>query len=213
MTPDPKDPLEQYLFDSFAHYRQTAPGPIPPPKWMELVKGWHGLWLAAQRKCGRPVVTSDCHRLYALYPRHIGKESALRAIAKALQKHDVEKLAAAVKRFKFCTDRWKRADRTFIPHCATWFNEGRFEDDQREWERGGQALEKDAEAPLKPAIDYPEPPAWLSWVDRNWPGSVFATGKIMNMDGRLRWAEVPRADQREMSEAILAETSDSTQTA
>ncbi len=159
MPANPKDPFARFLYDSFAEHRK-AHGAMTEPQWIEQCTLWHDQWHAARRKRQGLVVSPGCHRLYALYPRHIGKEAALKAIGKALEKEPEEKLVAAVNRFKFATDRWPKDERQFIPHPATWFNEGRYEDDPAEWDRGHAAPR--TPAPKPEPIE--EPSGWLTWA-------------------------------------------------
>lgn len=140
-------------------------------------------------KSSHLTVTSDCHLIYALFPRHIGKEAALKAIAKAIAKAGVEKLVIAVNRYKFCTDRWKKEDRQYIPHPATWFNEGRYDDDQSEWEKGGAPSEK-------PKISlYVEPDRW-TWTEmarKLWPDATIHL---------LEWRDVSHTCKTEIHSKI-----------
>ncbi len=36
--------------------------------------------------------------------------------------------------------RWPAEDRKFVPHPATWFNQERYLDDPKEWQRGAAAV-------------------------------------------------------------------------
>ena len=40
-----------------------------------------------------------------------------------------------MKTYADATTRWPVADRQFIPHPATWFNRGSYDDDPKEWSR------------------------------------------------------------------------------
>ena len=80
--------------------------------------------------------------IYQSYPRKIAKANALKAIAKVLASgreadwllERVEAYAAAV----------AAQDPKFIPHPATWFNGGRFDDDPAEWGVSSQKNEPSA---------------------------------------------------------------------
>lgn len=87
--------------------------------------------------------------IYAAYPRHVGKEAALRAIEKAAKRvkgwilidsGPYPQLLRAVEKYADAVTRWPAADKKFIPHPATWFNQGRYDDDPREWQRGAAAV-------------------------------------------------------------------------
>lgn len=85
--------------------------------------------------------------IYKAYPRHVGRQSAIKAINKAalaLRKADpglfaLGHLLDATKAYKAATDSWPAADKKFIPHPASWFNAGCYEDDRKEWNRGFKA--------------------------------------------------------------------------
>ena len=74
--------------------------------------------------------------IYELYPRQVGKKKAHESILRALRLVKYKKLASVVQYYAEC----QRAniengttDKRFIPHPATWFNQGRWDDDPSEW--------------------------------------------------------------------------------
>ena len=73
--------------------------------------------------------------IYAAYPRKVGPAAALRAINKALHTLDPTYLEMQTKAFADACSRWPEEDRRFIPHPATWFNRGSYNDDPATWER------------------------------------------------------------------------------
>lgn len=87
-------------------------------------------------------------RIYAAYPRHVGRRKALAAIETALKAickergEDAGKSTAAewlferTQAFADAVKKWPPSERQFIPHPSTWFNQGRYADDPKEWERG-----------------------------------------------------------------------------
>ena len=85
-------------------------------------------------------------RIYAAYPRQVGKEAARRAIAKAVvaisdRGEENPHLWLLNRVTLFSGSRAGRAGK-FCPHPATWFNAGRYDDNQEEWDRadsGGAA--------------------------------------------------------------------------
>jgi hypothetical protein len=120
--------------------------------------------------------------IYFEYPRHVAKQDAVKSIAKAIG-------AVALRDFKDDQDaakEWlkarvvkygnspqgKRVDRSLIPHPATWFNAGRYDDNESEWnyvgvERGkakSRAFGAGASEPpcsgFGEVLSRPEP-AWL----------------------------------------------------
>lgn len=83
--------------------------------------------------------------LYLAYPRKVARGAALPAIAKALRrvteehggKQD-EALAWLMERVQVYAGKvakWPVADRRFIPHGSTWFNQERYYDDEECWGR------------------------------------------------------------------------------
>jgi len=69
--------------------------------------------------------------IYNEYPRKVGKSAAIKAILKALKYETHETLITAVQAYCKAIE---RKDRQFIPHPATWFSQGRYNDDPAEWE-------------------------------------------------------------------------------
>lgn len=73
--------------------------------------------------------------IYAAYPRKEAKQDALRAIEKALTKRSAAELLKATQNYAAAVQQWIPDDKKFVPHPATWFNGGRFDDDPKTWER------------------------------------------------------------------------------
>ena len=69
---------------------------------------------------------ADFDKFWAVYPRKVSKEAARKAFAKV--KEPVELLINAVEKQKQ-TEQWTKDGGRFIPHPATWLNQGRWEDD------------------------------------------------------------------------------------
>lgn len=74
--------------------------------------------------------------IYKTYPRKAGKIAALKAIERATGRKGADDLLAATKAFAAAVKTWPESDRCFVPHPATWFNRGSYDDDPSEWERG-----------------------------------------------------------------------------
>jgi hypothetical protein len=66
----------------------------------------------------------DFEIFYQAYPRHTARAAAEKAFARAIKKTTLEILLAAVERQK---PAW--TDPQFIPHPATWLNQGRWADE------------------------------------------------------------------------------------
>jgi len=72
--------------------------------------------------------------IYSAYPRKVAPSDALKAIAKAIAKgktpaHLLERTTA----YAAATALWTEDELRFIPHPATWFNGGRYDDDPKTW--------------------------------------------------------------------------------
>jgi hypothetical protein len=85
-------------------------------------------------------VKTPAEQLYDAYPRHEGKDAALKAIERALGKEDFDTLLTAVLDFARSP---KGQAGEFCPMPATWFNQGRWKDDRSKWQYGsGRAATK-----------------------------------------------------------------------
>ncbi len=80
--------------------------------------------------------------VYQSYPRKVGRQAALRAIAKAIQvvaDRGIEDPAAwLVEKVQAFAKSPAGNAGEFVPHPSTWFNEGRYDDDPAEWSKVGQ---------------------------------------------------------------------------
>jgi hypothetical protein len=81
-----------------------------------------------------PTVVSP-ETIYEAYPRKVAKQDALKAISRAMQAVPAIRLLERTQSFAAAVARWGPDDRTFIPHPATWFNRGSYDDDPTTWER------------------------------------------------------------------------------
>jgi hypothetical protein len=92
---------------------------------------------------------SGCLEIYSIYPRKEGKQAALKAIEKAVirlmkgevphspmsRREAVDYLTLRVTEYADSAV-GSQSDQTMIPHPSTWFNQGRYDDDQSNWESG-----------------------------------------------------------------------------
>lgn len=89
--------------------------------------------------------------IYAAYPRKVGKKAAVEAIKRAIKRinadpswNQVSFLSAEqyvlnrVFLFAEAVEKWPADERNYCPHPSTWFNQGRYDDDPKEWQRGSQ---------------------------------------------------------------------------
>jgi len=75
---------------------------------------------------------AEVSQIYDAYPRHVGKQAAYRAIQRALRAVGFAELLEAVTEYANAS---RGADKNYIPHPATWFNQGRWDDDRTQWEQ------------------------------------------------------------------------------
>ena len=73
-------------------------------------------------------------RFWDTYPRKTGKKAALHAWSKAGDKPDIEEIVTAIEAQKQSAQ-WQKDGGQFIPHPATWLNQGRWDDDPEIGER------------------------------------------------------------------------------
>ncbi len=82
----------------------------------------------------KPLTIAD--HIYSAYPRKVGRKAALNAIRAALKVKTHEDLMDAVKAYAEAVAAWPAIDRAqFVPHPATWFNRGSYDDDRSTWVR------------------------------------------------------------------------------
>jgi hypothetical protein len=77
--------------------------------------------------------TTTAEDIYAAYPRKVAKKDALKAIFNAMKTAGREKLLVATKQYAAAMAKCPLEERKYIPHPATWFNRGSYEDDPAEW--------------------------------------------------------------------------------
>jgi hypothetical protein len=79
------------------------------------------------------ILRASSEKIYAAYPRKVGKPIAITAIIKALGKTTFDHLMNAAQAYaKVCAD-LPANRRQFSPYPATWFNQERYNDGAKEW--------------------------------------------------------------------------------
>ncbi len=80
--------------------------------------------------------SGDLEAIYQAYPRRIAKTNALAAIRKVVASGiSADLLLEKTQQFAAATAKWGEGDKKFIPHPATWFNRGSYDDDPKTWIR------------------------------------------------------------------------------
>jgi cell fate (sporulation/competence/biofilm development) regulator YmcA (YheA/YmcA/DUF963 family) len=74
--------------------------------------------------------TSDAEMIYSAYPKKVGKQQAMKAIAQSLKQIPACELLPIVQQYAKARD---GADQQYTPNPATWFNQGRWMDDPETW--------------------------------------------------------------------------------
>ena len=166
---DVRQPFAEFLYSCFCEYRATLPPntSIAGKLWREKVAEWHERWHEARKPRKQPkVVSAEAEAIFALYPRKVGKQAALRAIVRALEKLPPDVLLERVRTFAEVVSRWPAMDKPhLIPHPLTWFSQGRYEDDPAAWLRPNMTAPARVVKPL-PAVSEPE--GWRAYVMREW---------------------------------------------
>ncbi len=91
----------------------------------------------------KPILRSNSigfDNFWAIYPRKVGRANAEKAFSKASHAIGVDKILDAVKPY---ADSVSHKEKKFIPHPATWLNQGRWDDELEKQEHGIDHLFRD----------------------------------------------------------------------
>lgn len=86
----------------------------------------------------------DFESFWTAYPRKIGKQAALKAWQRATGKPPIQAIIEAIRQ-QAQSEQWRKDGGQYIPHPATWLNQGRW-DDKPEIERPQRVCTLDAYA-------------------------------------------------------------------
>ena len=129
---------------------------------LEIVDCAAALHEDSMRERRKAAIVPEAEQIYQAYPLKVGKEDALRAISGALKKREFSYLMAKTTQFGECVSSWPSSyrytneGRDLVPHAASWFNAGRYEDAPEAWKRFG--ARKAANSYIPPQ----EPSNWRS---------------------------------------------------
>ncbi len=161
------------------------------------------LGMIKERKRG--AVLPEAEQVYALFPKKVGREDALKAITGALKKHPLDYLLGKTSQFAEAVNSWPSSYRYFqdggdrCPHPATWFNAGRYADDPKEWRRHGARV-----AAPNQHVSPPEPQDWRrafpDFVDKEKPWHMLQPAQqsyiIANMATAQHFSEPVEAEEQ-----------------
>ncbi|GMU22571.1 MAG: hypothetical protein AMXMBFR13_26560 [Phycisphaerae bacterium] len=106
---------------------------------------------------------ADLERIYQAYPRHVGKLKAQQAIGKALDRiarsaeAPADPAAWLIARVQKFAESPAGQAGEYTPHPSTWFNQGRYDDDPTQWNRGNDPRTAGSGTRTNPArVDAPE---------------------------------------------------------
>lgn len=133
--------------------------PIAPTSGGGVSDGEPPFRVVSRRGDKPPSTNGQALAIYEAYPRHVGKAAALVATQKALAKvqakgHDAAWLLGRVQLFAASPAGKAGA---FTPHCATWMNQGRFDDDDSEWNTNRTPVDRN------PSRVHAEPSKYAKW--------------------------------------------------
>lgn len=81
----------------------------------------------------RETVRDHAEAIYAAYPKKVGRRDALKAIGLALREFSADHILERTAAFADAVAGWPPDRYRFIPHPATWFRRGSFDDDPATW--------------------------------------------------------------------------------
>ena len=91
------------------------------------VSAQDGAQLIRQRQRQKNIYTPEFEKIWSVYPRHDGKAEAQKAFDKL--KPSEELITAMLSAIAKQTEKWRNDGGKFIPHCSTWLNQRRWEDE------------------------------------------------------------------------------------
>lgn len=131
---------EEKLYDALAAEALRLNRKLQKTEWLAVARP---ILAAIGKERKKAAVAAGAEAIYEAYPKKVGRDDALKAISAALKKHPPEYLLDKTQQFAAAVNSWpssyryKTDGRDTCPHPATWFNQGRFQDDPREWRRAG----------------------------------------------------------------------------
>jgi len=116
--PSVADYFEVTPFEPPSNPLTTSPSPVPVPSSLPSLLS----------KEGKESEKGEFEQLWQVYPRKIGKKAAYKAWLAAKDKPSIDRILAAVRSAMRSPD-WIKDNGKYIPHPATWLNQGRWADE------------------------------------------------------------------------------------
>lgn len=196
LTANVRQPFGRFCRLSVAEYRKSCGGTLSSEMTEEAIDIAHEAWHEARKTKGKkapPKPSGDAEAIYSLFPKKVGRKDALRSIMMVLEIVPADLLTERVKLYASIVSRWRKEDRTFLPNPSTWFNQGRYEDDPKAWERPNMMPETSVRASTAPT----EPPGWLEFMEVNFPDWV-----ELKRGNRPTWARLDPFNRKTVADLI-----------
>jgi hypothetical protein len=134
---------------------ETEAGTQAKPKPKPNGREWKGMEGNIRKGREDKGVSVDVLAIYSAYPKHVAKGDALKAIRSVIASGRTPgELLERTEAYAAAVARWPEEERSrFVPHPATWFRRGSFDDDPAAWERknsDGSDQRDDGFDPSKP---------------------------------------------------------------
>ncbi len=105
---------------------------------LKQFKNFDPILLSSESIKEEPLKNNNFDTFYLAYPRHIAKQSALKAWNKLKPTQPLlETILSAIEKQKR-SPQWTKDDGQYIPHPATWLNQKRWEDEVQETEENDE---------------------------------------------------------------------------
>lgn len=84
--------------------------------------------LQSESEEGKECEKGEFDRLWESFPKKVGKKAAQKAFQNARDRPNIDDLIASIQR-QALSPQWTKDGGQFIPHLATWLNQGRWDDE------------------------------------------------------------------------------------
>ncbi|GLQ45666.1 hypothetical protein GCM10007862_07170 [Dyella lipolytica] len=112
--------VSQTVSERYANQNPTLPNPTQKEPTLAQ---------PAARRVENP--PAEFEQFWSIYPKHQGKQAAVKAFVKLAPDHDLLGVMLAAVNRQRQSEQWQRDGGQFVPHAATWLNGRRWEDEIR----------------------------------------------------------------------------------